>query len=162
MCAKRSFCSSSMPGAETGLNNVSIYKMKTLGIIGGIGPESTIEYYRTLISLYRKAAGDGSYPQLIINSIDLKKEIDLVAAGDVKPLTDYLVEEVEKLARAGADLALIASNTPHLVFDQVAKASPVPMISIVEVAAAVAKERGWNRPALFGTRFTMNGSFYPH
>jgi aspartate racemase len=135
--------------------------MKTLGIIGGVGPESTIEYYRTIISLYRARAGDGSYPQIIINSIDLKKEIDLVAAGDDCATTRYLVEEVEKIAAAGADFGIIASNTPHVVFEQLAEAVSIPLLSIVEVAAAAAKARRWRRPALFGTRFTVYGSFYP-
>jgi aspartate racemase len=135
--------------------------MKTLGMIAGIGPESTMEYYRTIIALYREQAGDGSYPQFIINSIDLKREIKLVAAGDAKATTDYLLEEIGKLAQAGADFGIIASNTPHIVFNEVAARSPIPLISIVEVAVTVAKSRGWKRPALFGTRFTMSGRFYP-
>ncbi len=90
--------------------------MKSLGIIGGVGPESTIDYYRKIISLYRQRKGDGSYPELIINSIDLKKEVDLVERNQLDELTAYLLEEVEKLARAGAEVGLIASNTPHIVF----------------------------------------------
>jgi len=95
--------------------------MKTLGIIGGIGPESTMEYYRTIIALFRERVGDGSFPQFIINSIDLKREIELVAAGDDKATTEYLLEEIGKLARAGADLSLrtlriscsMKSRRPH-------------------------------------------------
>jgi aspartate racemase len=135
--------------------------MKTLGIIGGIGPESTMEYYRTIIALFREQAGDGSYPQFIINSVDLKREIELVAAGNSKATTEYLLDEIRKLRAAGADFGIIASNTPHIVFDEIAAATPIPLISIVEVAVAVAKSRGWKRPALFGTRFTMHGKFYP-
>ena len=56
--------------------------MKTLGIVGGIGPESTIDYYRLLIAAYRKRVPDGSYPQILINSIDLKRMLDLIAAND--------------------------------------------------------------------------------
>ena len=135
--------------------------MKTLGIIGGIGPESSVEYYRTIISLYRQRRGDGSYPPLLVNSIDLKKEIDMVERDDLAGLTLYIAEEVERLARAGADIALIASNTPHIVFDEVAQRSTLPLLSIVETAAAEATRRGLKRAALFGTRFTMTGSFYP-
>ena len=119
-----------------------------------------MEYYRTIIALFREQAGDGSYPQFIINSIDLKREIELVAAGDAKATAGYLLDEIGKLARAGADFGIIASNTPHIVFDEIAAESPIPLISIVEVAVTVAKSRGWKRPALFGTRFTMNGKFY--
>ena len=135
--------------------------MKTLGIIGGMGPESTIEYYRTIIALYHERKPDGSYPQLIINSVDLKKGMDFMAANDLPGAAKHLLEEIGKLARAGADFGLIAANTPHIVFDDVASKSPIPLISIVEVTCAAAKARGLKRPGLFGTRFTMQGKFYP-
>jgi aspartate racemase len=135
--------------------------VKTLGIIGGLGPESTIEYYERIIELYRARRPDGSYPQFIINSVDLKKGIDFIAANDLTGLANYLLEEIGKLARAGADFGLISANTPHIVFDDVAPKSPIPLISIVEATCAAAKSREMRRIALFGTRFTMQGSFYP-
>ena len=135
--------------------------MKTLGIIGGVGPESTIEYYRTIITLYRERTGDGSYPQLIINSIDLNKVREFVIANDLQRLIETIVEEIEKLARAGADFGLIAANTPHIVFDDLQPRSPIPLISIVETACKAAPARGLKKLGLFGTRFTMQGSFYP-
>jgi aspartate racemase len=134
--------------------------MKTLGIIGGVGPESTIDYYRSIIALYRQRKDDGSYPEIIINSIDLKKEIDLVERNQLGALSSYLLEEVEKLARAGADFGLIASNTPHIVFDDLRLHSPVPLISIVEATCEAAKEMDLKRVGLFGTTFTMQGKFY--
>jgi aspartate racemase len=135
--------------------------MKTLGIIGGLGPESTIEYYKTIIALYRERTGDGSYPEFIINSVNLKKGLDFMDANDLPGMADYLLEEIGKLARAGADFGLISANTPHIVFDEVASKSPIPLISIVEATCASAKARGLKRLALFGTRFTMQGTFYP-
>jgi aspartate racemase len=135
--------------------------MKILGIIGGVGPESTVEYYRSIISLYRQRTGDGSYPPLLVNSIDLKKEIEMVECDDRAGLASYIAEEVERLARAGAQIALIASNTPHIVFDEVAQRSTLPLLSIVETACAETKRCGLKRAAIFGTRFTMTGSFYP-
>ena len=135
--------------------------MKTLGIIGGVGPESTIEYYRTIIALYRARKPDESYPELIINSVDLKKGLDFMAANDLAGMAGYLLEEIPKLARAGADFGLIAANTPHVVFDDVAPKSPIPLISIVEATCAAAKTRKLKRLALFGTRYTMQGAFYP-
>ena len=84
--------------------------MKTLGIIGGIGPESTIVYYRAIVAGFRERVRDGSLPPIIINSIDMKKLLDLVAS-DRAALTTFLSDEVERLARAGADVALFASNT---------------------------------------------------
>jgi aspartate racemase len=134
---------------------------KTLGIIGGVGPESTMDYYRSIIALYRERAGDGSYPKMIINSIDLKEEIGMVERNELDELTDYLVAEIGKLAKTGADFGLIASNTPHIVFDQVRERSPIPLISIVEAACDAAKTAKLKRIAIFGTTFTMLGDFYP-
>ena len=134
--------------------------MKTLGIVGGIAPESTIEYYRLLISSYRERVPDGSAPSIVIDSIDLKKLLDLTAVGDLAGLTAYLVGEVRLLARAGADLALLAANTPHIVFDEVLREAPIPLVSIVEATCAAAKALRSKKLALFGTRFTMQGRFY--
>ena len=134
--------------------------MKTLGIIGGLGPESTTDYYRTIVALYREKAGDDSYPQFFINSMDLNKARGPVIAGDLSRLTANIVEEIEKLARAGADFGLIAANTPHIAFGQIAERSSIPLISIVEATCSFAKERNYETLAVFGTKFTMNGEFY--
>jgi aspartate racemase len=135
--------------------------MKTLGIIGGLGPQSTVDYYQRIIALYRERTGDGSYPHFIIISVDLKKGLDFMAADDLGSMAVYLLEEIRKLARAGADFGLIAANTPHIVFDDVVPKSPMPLISIVEATCAAAKARKLKRLALLGTRFTMQGTFYP-
>ena len=135
--------------------------MKMLGIIGGVGPESTIEYYQNIIALYRDRQRDGSYPEFIINSVDLKKGLDFMAANNLTGMADYLLEEIGKLARAGANFGLISANTPHIVFDELASKSPIPLISIVEATCAAAKARGLKKLALLGTRFTMQGTFYP-
>ena len=135
--------------------------MKTLGIIGGLGPESTIDYYGKIIALYRERTGDGSYPQFIINSINMKKGLDFMEANNLAGMADYLLEELGKLGRAGATLGVISANTPHIVFDEVASKSPISLISIVEATCAAAKARKLKRLALFGTRYTMQATFYP-
>jgi len=135
--------------------------MKTLGIIGGLGPESTIDYYGKIVALYRERTGDGSYPQFIINSINMKKGLDFMEANNLGGMADYLLEEIGKLAHAGATFGLISANTPHIVFDEVASKSPISLISIVEAACAVAKARTLKRLALLGTRYTMQATFYP-
>jgi aspartate racemase len=134
--------------------------MKSVGIIGGIGPGSTVEYYRLIIAAYRKEKRDGSYPSILINSIDLKKMLGLIEVHQLAEVTEYLVGEVQKLARAGADFGLLASNTPHIVFDEIRRQSPIPLISIVETTCDAAKALGLKRLGLFGTRFTMQGRFY--
>src|SRR6184192_1832675 len=134
--------------------------MRTLGIIGGLGPESTIDYYGRIIALYRERTADGSYPQFIINSINMKKGLDFMDANNLGGMAEYLLEEIGKLAQAGATFGLISANTPHIVFDEVASKSPVPLISIVEATCVAAKARNLKRLALFGTRYTMQGTFY--
>jgi aspartate racemase len=135
--------------------------MKILGIIGGLGPESTVEYYQNIIALYRERQRDGSYPEFIINSVDLKKGLDFMTVNNLGGMADYLLEEIDKLAQAGANFGLISANTPHIVFDEVASKSPIPLISIVEATCTAAKALKLRRLALFGTRFTMQGTFYP-
>ena len=130
-------------------------------MIGGVGPESTIDYYRSIIALYRARTADGSYPQLIINSINLKTGMDFLAANNVTGAVAHLLHEIEKLARAGADFGLIAANTPHMVFDDIAPRAAIPLISIVEATCGTAKAMKLKRVGLFGTRFTMQGDFYP-
>jgi aspartate racemase len=82
-------------------------------------------------------------------------------ANNLTGMADYLGEEIDKLGRAGATFGLISANTPHIVFDEVASKSPIPLISIVEATCAAAKARELNRLALFGTRYTMQATFYP-
>ena len=135
--------------------------MKTLGILGGIGPESTVDYYRSIIAAYRRQKYDGGYPSIIINSIDLKKMLDLIAANELATVTEYLVCELRRLARASADFGLLAANTPHVVFDDVQRQSPIPLVSIVQATCEAAKALGLRRLGLLGTRFTMEGRFYP-
>ena len=135
--------------------------MKTIGIIGGIGPESTIEYYRWIIAAYVERIADGSYPSILITSIDLKKLLDMLAANERAKLTEFLASEIARLARAGAECGLVAANSPHIVFDEVRRRSPIPLISIVEAACQTAKHLGLTRLGLFGARFTMQGQFYP-
>jgi aspartate racemase len=135
-------------------------KPKLIGIIGGIGPESTIDYYRLFVSIYREHRPDGGYPPLLINSIDLARTLKLVSAGDLRGLAAYVLEEIHRLARAGASLGLLSSNTPHIAFEEIEAASPIPLISIVETACRAAADRKLKRVGLFGTRFTMQGGFY--
>jgi aspartate racemase len=136
-------------------------RIRTLGIIGGIAPASTIDYYRSIIAAYREQRPDGGYPSIVIDSIDLTRLLALVEARRLDELTAYLLEELGRLARAGADVGIIAANTPHIVFEGLSRASPIPLLSIVEAAADAAAELGLERVGLLGTRFTMEGHFYP-
>ena len=134
--------------------------MRTLGIVGGIGPESTIEYYRQLVVGYRERVSDDSHPHLLIDSIDVNRLLHLAATPRRQGLVEYLSESLSRLARAGADFALLAANTPHIVFGELSAASPIPLVSIVEATCDFAKARGLKRLGLIGTGFTMQAGFY--
>src|SRR6266849_5246718 len=84
--------------------------MKLIGIVGGIGPESTIDYYRLFISIYRERRPDGGYPAVVINSIDLSRVLNLIASNDLAGLAAYVLEEIHRLARAGATHGLPGSD----------------------------------------------------
>ena len=130
-------------------------------MIGGLGPESTIDYYRFIIARYRARKPDGGYPHVILNSLDVDKGIALLDAERLGDLADYLVAGVASLARAGAGFGFIAANTPHLVFDEVQRRSAIPLLSIVRATSDHARALGLKRLGLFGTGFTMRASFYP-
>jgi aspartate racemase len=120
-----------------------------------------VDYYRSLIQKWRGQTKDGSTPSIVLNSIDSKKMFDLIAANELSEVTAYLSGEMERLARAGADVGLFAANTPHIVFDELQRRSSIPLISIVEATREAAEELGLRRLGLFGVRFTMQGRFYP-
>ncbi len=130
-------------------------------MIGGLGPESTVDYYKMIIARWRERKGNKGYPEFVIVSLDVDKGIELVDGGRLGELADYLADGVEKLARAGADFGFFAANTPHIVFDEVQRRSKIPLISIVGATAERAKALGLKKVGLFGTGFTMRGRFFP-
>jgi aspartate racemase len=134
--------------------------MKTVGLIGGVGPESTIEYYRFIIDAYRERTQDDSYPSIIINSVDVNKYVALATANEFDKFASELVIEIDRLASAGADFGALAANTPHIVFDELQRHSAIPLVSIIEATRDKAMAMGCKRIGLFGTRFTMTGGFY--
>jgi aspartate racemase len=135
--------------------------MRIAGMIGGLGPESTIDYYRLIVARCRARDPDGRSPQIVINSLDVDKAIAKLDASRLDELADYVSAGLERLVRAGVDFGFIAANTPHLVFDEVQRRSPIPLISIVRAAAQQAKSMGLKTVGLMGTGFTMRASFYP-
>jgi aspartate racemase len=130
-------------------------------MIGGLGPESSIDYYRAIIARFRARKPNAGYPHVIINSLDVDKGIAMLDAGLLEELADYIAAGVDSLVRAKADFAFIAANTPHLVFEEVQRRSAVPLLSIVRATSDYAKALGLKKVGLIGTGFTMRASFYP-
>jgi aspartate racemase len=133
--------------------------MTTVGLVGGLGHESTIDYYRRIIEVWQRDDPSTS-PSIVIDSLDVTLGIHLVET-DRQRLIEYLMASLRRLAGAGADFIAITANTPHIVFDELDVQSPVPLLSIVETAAQEAKRHGLTRLGLLGTRFTMEAPFYP-
>jgi aspartate racemase len=128
-------------------------------LVGGLGPESTIDYYRRILERWAQDE-PSTTPSVVIDSLDVGRALRLVDT-DRPGLIEYLLASVHRLAGAGVDFVAMTANTPHIVFDELAARSSVPLLSIVEVCAHEARSRGLRRLALLGTRFTMAGPFYP-
>jgi aspartate racemase len=135
--------------------------MKRIGLIGGLGPEATIEYYNGLIDAFKDGSGALNYPEIIIYSVNMSEFMALMTSKKYDKLTAVLLEKIDYLKRAGAEFAAMTANTPHLVFDRVNEKSALPLISIVEATREEASRRGLGRAGLLGTAFTMNASFFP-
>jgi aspartate racemase len=145
------------PVAGDGLDESN--EMTTAGLLGGLGPESTIDYYRRILEVWAREDPSTS-PSIVIDSLDVQRALQLVNT-DRASLAEYLLASLHRLAGAGVDFAAMTANTPHIVFDELARRSPVPLVSIVEACAEEARRRGLRRLALLGTRFTMEAALYP-
>ena len=134
--------------------------LKKAGIVGGIGPASTHDYYSGIINGVRAKASGENYPEIIINSVNMTKMLKLISNNDWEPLVDMLLIAINDLAAAGADFAAIASNTPHIVFDRVQRQAKLPIISIVDVTCKYAQAKNVKKAVIIGTRFTMGSGLY--
>lgn len=134
--------------------------MKKLGIIAGIGPESTIQYYRSIISGYQEKLNTKNYPEITLHSINMTEMLNYVFQEDLDGLVAFLKTRVQVLEKAGANIGILASNTPHVVFDELQKEVGIPLVSIVEETCRFVAGIGLKRVSLFGTQSTMSKGFY--
>lgn len=134
--------------------------MKKLGLVGGMGPESTIPYYHDIVYGVQEALGQSVFPELSIESVNVFDVLRLCGEEKYDELTDYLMTAINNLAKGGAEFAALSANTPHIVFDRLREKSPIPLISIVEAACEEAKRRKLKKIGLLGTVFTMTGEFF--
>ena len=133
--------------------------MATVGLVGGLGPESTVDYYRRLITAWEREDPLSS-PSIVIDSLDVKLTRRLVER-DLAALTEYILESLGRLHGAGVSFGAITANTPHIVFERLSPRSPIPLISVVEVCMEEARRLRLKRLAIFGTRWTMEAPLYP-
>lgn len=134
--------------------------MKKIGLIGGVGPESSIEYYRLIIKRFQERLSTKDYPEIIINSVNMTEMLGYVFNSQFDSLVDFLADRIKTLENAGVDYVAIASNTPHIVFDRLVKKVKIPLISIVEETCEVVHSQQMQRVGLLGTKSTMTSGFY--
>jgi len=133
---------------------------KKIGILGGMSPESTVEYYQYITRTYTERFGDYGYPEVIIYSVSFQPYVDWPNQDRWDLVAQGLGEAAQKLEAAGADLIVIATNTMHLVFDQVQASVTIPMLSLLDAVGDAILARGIKTVGLLGTRFTMEKPFY--
>ena len=133
---------------------------RLLGIVGGVGPEATADYYRRMIDRWRVRGPASTYPAFMIDSLNSRRALDSILAGELDPIVELYDASLERLAAAGAQMAIIASVMTHIVFDRVAPSSPIPLLSIVDTLVRAAQANGMRRPLLLATRPTTEGGFF--
>lgn len=134
--------------------------MKKLGLIGGIGPESSISYYREIVFGVQKRLGRKQFPPLTVESLDVYQVLQYCREKDMKGLIGYVSDGIANLAAAGCDFAALSGNTPHIVFDELQARSPIPLVSMPAAACGAAQKAGYHRLGLLGTFVTMRENFF--
>ena len=135
--------------------------MKKIGIIGGLSFESTLEYYKIIARSYNKIVGGVASPNLVIDSLDLQKVTDWFVTDEWDKVLEELVLSANNLIAAKAEVIILATNTPHIVFNELEKKVSKPMISIMDAVAKEIKKQNLKKVGLIGTKFTMQADYYP-
>lgn len=134
--------------------------MKTIGIIGGLGPPSTVKYYEWLNEGVQQALGGAHSARIILTSVDGEDIKNFRLSGDVEAEGDFYAREARRLQQAGADFILIASNTSHKNAPAVEAAIDIPLLHLADTTAAHVRASGVTRIGFLGTAPTMEGDFY--
>lgn len=135
--------------------------MKRVGIIGGLGPQTTIDYYTSIIAKYQERVGiKDDLPELFINSINMYDIYRWLANNEIEELIAYITNAARVLENSGADFIIIAGNTPHIVFQEIQNRLNTPMISIVEETFKAVHANRIKKIGFIGTQFTMEHDFF--
>jgi aspartate racemase len=134
--------------------------MKTIGLLGGMSWESTLEYYRIINQAVKARLGGSHSARCMLYSVDFAEVEALQHAGQWDALTEAMLAAVRRLEQGGADCLVICTNTMHRMADEIQAATSLPLLHIADATAAAIKNQGLNTVGLLGTRFTMEGNFY--
>lgn len=134
--------------------------MKKIGLVGGIGPASAVDYYLGLIERCRAEFGENVYPEIVIDSVSLTTTTDFLAQNDFDGNARLMLKSLAGLKAAGAEIAAITANTEHIVWDRISDKFQLPVVSIVEATAAEILRKGYRKVLILGTIFTMKSGLY--
>ena len=134
--------------------------MQKIGLVGGIGPASTIEYYRELVALYRKDTQLNQYPEIVIDSVDMLKHDKAIRNKEYDLLADYLMESLENLKAAGAKVAAITANTEHIVWSKICNKLPLPTVNLLDVVMGEIERKKFKNILILGTEWTMESRVF--
>jgi len=134
--------------------------MKKVGIIGGLGPVSTVDYYTGYIERVREKFGDNVYPEFTVENVNMDKVVSNISKGNYEVVADYLISAIENVKAAGADIAAIASNTPHIAWKYMEDRLPLPTVSIIDASVEAMCNLGYKRVLIFGTEYIMKSGLY--
>jgi aspartate racemase len=136
--------------------------MKTIGLVGGMTPESTKVYYDLLIRGARKSGGNPlRNPEILIFSLDLAELVRIQRGGERREVVEFLTALLERLRLAGAEIGALTANTPHAYLDEIRAETSLPLVSIISATRDAAVDRGLERALLLGTRTTIEAEMYP-
>lgn len=134
--------------------------MKKLGLVGGMGPQSTVPYYLNIVYGIREKVAPDFFPNITIESLNVFEILRLIGAGEYEKVLSLFLYALENLKKSGCEIAALTANTAHIIYDELVERSPLPLVSIIESTCAEAKLRGYRKPVLLGTNFTMERDFY--
>lgn len=134
--------------------------MKTIGLIGGLSAESTIEYYRLMNSMVKERRGKYAQAKIILYSVDREEILRLKDDGNWDEIAVHLSDKAKILERAGCDVVILCSNTMHKVADRIEESITIPFLHILDETAKCIVSSGISRVGFIGTSVTMNDSFY--
>ncbi len=134
--------------------------MKTIGLVGGMSWESTLEYYRIINEEVKARLGGFHSGKIVLYSVDFAGIEAMQHRGEWDPMAVILADAFRSVEKAGAEVGILCTNTMHKVYDKLQAAVRIPILHIVDVTAAEIKARGLTRVGLLGTKFTMEQDFY--
>lgn len=134
--------------------------MRKLGLVGGIGPESTVPYYQGIVYGVQKKLGIKRFPHLVIESVDVYRTFELFDQGKTDEYIAYFTKAIDNLAAAGAEFAALTGNTPHIFFEELKSLSKIPLVSMLETTKDEVLRLGYKKVALLGTGYTMKSDYY--